>query len=168
MSRSFAESEVDMKHTATLVFAAAITLVPATACRAEESHAAEPFVPEIGEVMTFQQIRHAKLWFAGRARNWELAGFEVAELKEGFEAVARYYPTLNDVPLAQMIDTIRSTNFGALDRAIAARDPARFAAAFDGLTQACNACHRASAHAFIVIRRPSAPLFSNQSFYPQK
>ena len=34
--------------------------------------------------MTLQQLRHIKLWFAGRAGNWRLADYEIGELQEGF------------------------------------------------------------------------------------
>ena len=128
----------------------------------------EPFVPEIGEIMMFQQLRHGKLWFAGRAGNWPLAAYEVKELREGFESVSKYYPTFNNVPLAQMIDTIRDSNLAELDKAVEAHDRAQFARAFDGLTQACNGCHQASELGFISIRRPTAPPFSNQAFAPRK
>ena len=130
--------------------------------------AVEPFVPEIGEIMMFQQLRHGKLWFAGQASNWPLAEYEVKELREGFESVAKYYPTFNNVPLAQMIDAIRDTNFAELDKSLAARNRAQFARAFDGLTQACNACHQANELGFIAIQRPTAPPFSNQSYAPRK
>ncbi|MHB8448547.1 MAG: hypothetical protein ACYC9P_11560, partial [Rudaea sp.] len=46
--------------------------------------------PELGEQMLILQIRHARLWFAGEAENWNLATFEVQELQEAFEAVAEY------------------------------------------------------------------------------
>jgi hypothetical protein len=130
--------------------------------------AAEPYQPEIGEIMMFQQLRHGKLWFAGKAGNWPLASYEVNELREGFEAVAKYYPTFNNVPLAQMIDAIRETNFAELDKAVASHDRAQFSRAFDGLTQACNACHQANELPFIAIQRPTAPPFSNQSYAPRK
>jgi len=126
----------------------------------------EPYQPEIGEIMMFQQLRHGKLWFAGGAGNWLLAAYETKELREGFETVAKYYPTFNDVPLAQMIDAIRDSNFAALDKAVAARDQKKFIAAFDGLSQACNGCHQASNLGFISIHRPTTPPFSNQSFTP--
>ena len=32
--------------------------------------------PELGEQMLTIQIRHARLWFAGEAKNWTLAAFE--------------------------------------------------------------------------------------------
>ena len=148
-----------------------IGLAMAAACAASAQPAGptiEPYTPEIGEIMMFQQLRHAKLWFAAKQGNWALANYEVGELREGFEAVAKYYPTFNDVPLAQMIDAIRDTNFTDLDKAVAARDQTKFAAAFDGLSQACNGCHQASNLGFISIRRPTTPPFSNQSYAPHK
>ena len=142
---------------------------PASAQTAPATQATpEPFQPEIGEIMMFQQLRHAKLWFAGQMNNWPLAEYEVKELREGFETVAKYYPTFNGVPLAQMIDAIRDTNFADLDKAIADHDRNKFSRAFDGLTQACNACHQGNELGFIAIRRPTSPPFSNQSFEPKK
>src|SRR5580658_3550722 len=46
-------------------------------------------VPGLGEIMTLQQLRHIKLWFAGRAGNWPLADYEIDELNEGFEDVGK-------------------------------------------------------------------------------
>src|SRR5258708_25941820 len=43
----------------------------------------------LGEIMTLQQLRHIKLWFAGRAGNWPLADYEMGELNEGFENLNR-------------------------------------------------------------------------------
>ena len=37
--------------------------------------------------MPLQQMRHIKLWFAGRAGNWPLADYEIDQLKEGFDDV---------------------------------------------------------------------------------
>src|SRR5690242_1138313 len=37
--------------------------------------AGEAYVPGLGEMMTLQQMRHVKLWLAGEAGNWELAGY---------------------------------------------------------------------------------------------
>src|SRR5262245_49113865 len=38
------------------------------------------YVPELGELMILQQVRHTKLWFAGEAGNWPLAEYEIEEL----------------------------------------------------------------------------------------
>lgn len=37
--------------------------------------AAEPTLPRLGEIMSVQQMRHIKLWFAGRSANWGLADY---------------------------------------------------------------------------------------------
>jgi hypothetical protein len=37
----------------------------------------EKFVPRLGDIMNAVQSRHMKLWFAGKALNWELAAYEL-------------------------------------------------------------------------------------------
>ena len=57
---------------------------------------------------------------------------------------------------------------GDVEKAIKARDGKAFAGAFDKLTAACNACHQAANRGFIVIQRPAASPFPNQSFAPER
>ena len=45
--------------------------------------------PGLGEIMTLQQLRHIKLWFAGHGGNWPLADYELDDLGEGFDAVSK-------------------------------------------------------------------------------
>src|SRR5215472_13838048 len=54
--------------------------------------ASEAYAPGLGELMTFQQMRHTKLWLAGQARNWELAAYELDELEEGFDDIIKFHP----------------------------------------------------------------------------
>jgi hypothetical protein len=56
----------------------------------------------------------------------------------------------------------------ALSKAVAAKNAAQFARSFDQLTAACNECHRAANHGFIVIVRPTSSAFPNQAFAPSK
>lgn len=150
-------------------FGAAMTLALAASAQPAGTTAnVEPYQPEIGEIMMFQQLRHGKLWFAGADGNWPLADYEIKELREGFETVAKYYPTFNNVPLADMINTIRETNFAELDKAVAEHDRGEFVRAFDRLTSACNSCHQANELGFISIQRPTSPPFSNQMFAPRR
>jgi hypothetical protein len=122
--------------------------------------------PGLGEIMSLQQMRHSKLWFAGNARNWDLTGYECDELKEGFEDAAKLVPMVNDVSVAQVIDRINAGELTDLEKAIQAHDFGKFTSAFDRLTAACNACHQTTKHAFIVIQRPTTLPYSNQSFSP--
>ena len=106
--------------------------------------------------------------FAGSEKNWELAAYELDELQEGFDDAIKYYPTKDELPIAQMVKDITPGPMGELKSAVEAKDKAKFAKAFDKLTAACNTCHQGSKHAFIVIRRPTASPYSNQSFIPAK
>jgi hypothetical protein len=80
--------------------------------------------------------------------------------------MARLHPVYKDIPIGPMIENTIKTPIEAVETAIKARDRAAFAGAFDRLTAACNACHQASNHAFIVIQRPAASPFPNQTFAP--
>ena len=124
------------------------------------------YSPGLGEIMALQQMRHAKLWFAGRARNWELADYELDELKEGFVDVGRLFPTHDKVVLTSMVEAVIAKEIPNLAQAIEARDSGKFAGAFDRLTAACNGCHQAANHGFISVRRPGALPYTNQSFAP--
>jgi hypothetical protein len=130
--------------------------------------AAGSYVPGLGEIMAAQQMRHAKLWLAGRNRNWPLASYELDELREGFDDAAKFRPVHDNVPVAALIAQLTPEPLEDLSKAVAAHSPAQFAQSFDRLTAACNACHRAANHAFIVITRPAASAFSNQVFAPRK
>lgn len=126
----------------------------------------EPYAPGLGEFMGAIQLRHAKLWFAGTARNWPLASYQLDELKEAFDDVTKFQANFQGRPIAKMLETNVAKPIERLMVAIEAKDPAQFAAAFDGLTSGCNACHRGADHEFIVIQRPTAPPFTNQRFLP--
>ena len=69
------------------IFITVITLGASIVVAAAQS-AKEPYNPGLGEFMTATQLRHAKLWFAGKDNNWDLAAYEIDEIKEGFEDAA--------------------------------------------------------------------------------
>ena len=153
-----------MKQT---VFAAALAIVVLAPAAAQQPPAAG-FSPGLGEFMSLQQMRHLKLWFAGAAKSWALADYELDELKEGFDDVIKFFPVKDDMQIGQMAGATVIPTLPDLKRAIDAKDGTKFTAAFDKLTAACNACHQASNHAFIVIQRPASNPYSNQSFAPKK
>jgi hypothetical protein len=57
---------------------------------------------------------------------------------------------------------------GAIDAAIKQQDAQKFVAAYDQLTQGCNACHAAVEHSFVIIKTPDASAFPNQEFKAQR
>jgi hypothetical protein len=133
------------------------TVKPAAA--PQQASAPEP--PGLGEIMTLQQLRHIKLWFAGRAGNWPLADYELGELNEGFE-------DLNKQLGGDTVDKAVGSAMQALQKIVDGKDAKAFAAAFDRLTSGCNSCHHTLDHGFIAIRRPTLLPYSNQNFAPQK
>jgi hypothetical protein len=128
--------------------------------------AKEPYAPGLGEFMTATQLRHAKLWFAGQAKNWPLAAYEIDEIKEGLEDAAKQFPTHDDLPIADMIKTNTEAPLDELEKAVEAKSSTKFTVAFDKLTKGCNACHSSAKKEFIKIQRPTVPPVSNQVFRP--
>jgi hypothetical protein len=147
---------------------AALAIALAFPLSAAQSEPKEPFTPGLGEIMTLQQMRHLKLWYAVQAGNWPLADYELDELKEGFEDIVKYHPAHDDMPTGTMATAVVDGEVAALNKAIGAKDRKQFTAGFDKLTAACNACHQAARHAFIVIRRPTGNPYTNQSFTPAR
>jgi hypothetical protein len=154
-----------------LSFAAVLQPVPSpaqTVPTAPSHELPKTYVPGLGEFMGRIQVDHAKLWLAGEARNWELAEYQLTELKEVFSDVQDLIPRYQNVPVGDMINAIISGTVIDLETAIAVRDFGRFSAGFDKLTEACNSCHQAANRGFITIKRPTQSNFSNQDFTPAK
>jgi hypothetical protein len=133
---------------------------------ADAQSAKEPYEPGLGEFMTAIQLRHAKLWFAGKNSNWGLAAYEIDEIKEGLEDAASLHSTFDGVPVAEMIKTIIDPRIRRLEKVIEGKDSTQFIAAFDELTNGCNSCHAGANKPFIRIQRPSEPPLTNQNFAP--
>jgi hypothetical protein len=135
-------------------------LLAASATGAQETSSGEGNEINIGDVMAFQQQRHLKLWFAGRAGNWPLAEYEIGKLKDGFADIDKLIG-------GGTVDNAVGAPIAALEKAIDGKNKDAFLRAFDQLTAGCNSCHRTLDHAFIVIQRPEVSPFGNQAFAPK-
>jgi hypothetical protein len=166
-----------MTRSATTLFMLAVTSVLGlTACGRQStppaagpsSAASEAYAPGLGEIMSFQQMRHVKLWFAGQAGNWDLAAYEVDEIGEGFDDIVKYHPTHKDSPVApkDAIPRMVTEPVASLRAAVDKKDPAAFVQAFDALTAACNNCHQATNFGFNVVQRPATNPYPSQVFAP--
>ena len=155
------------------IFAAtlAVMLLPLAAqAQTPAKPAATPkvYIPGLEQFMNVILIEHNKLWFAGKARNWPLAAYELGEIKEVMGDVQDIVPTFKSLPLAQMLDAVITKEIVDLEAAIEAKDFKKFVAGYDKLNAACNACHQGTENGFVVIKRPSRPAFDNQDYRPQK
>jgi len=123
----------------------------------------------MGDMMnTLVQPRHAKLGLAGHAENWPLAAYALVEIRQVFAGITKAQPRFRGLPVAELLNAALSQPIGAVDAAIKQKDPQKFAAAYDQLTQGCNACHAAVDHPFVVIKTPDASAFANQDFSPRR
>ncbi len=132
-----------------------------------ETTSAAPYHPGLGELMTaFVQPRHIKLGLAGSELNWPYAAYELGELTETFDDVAKLVPKHDNLPIPEMIASTVKQPMAALDAAIRARDAAAFTKAYAELTASCNACHQSAGHPMIVIKVPTLSNFPDQDFRP--
>jgi len=135
--------------------------------RTGEPHT-ETYVPDLGDIMETAQLRHFKLSYAGTVKNWDLANYELSQIRKSLENAARLYPYFGNIALAKLITDISEPALTQVGDAIKAENSAAFLRTFDKLTQACNSCHQAAGFGFIVIRVPTASPFSNQLFPPSR
>jgi hypothetical protein len=134
---------------------------PSGQAAAPQANESDNPAPGLGEIMSLQQMRHIKLWFAGQAGNWPLADYEIGELNEGFEDVTKLLG-------GDLVEKAVGQQIAALQKAIDGKNSAAFATAFDNLSAGCNGCHHTLDHGFIVIQRPTLLPYSDQIFPPQK
>ncbi|WP_029004277.1 hypothetical protein [Azorhizobium doebereinerae] len=134
---------------------------PAPAQMRKEVGPQNAYVPSLGDIMGATQLRHFKLWFAGRLKNWDLAQYELDQIRASFQDAVTLYP---GIPVTDM--TVVAAPVHALEAAIAGKDEAAFAKSFNELTTACNSCHQMNDRGYIVIQVPTSSPFSNQVFEP--
>ena len=121
----------------------------------------------MGDMMnTLVQPRHAKLGLAGQAGNWPLANYALAEIRQAFANIAKAKPKFRGMPVGELADVALSQPLNAIEAAIKQQDAKKFAAAYDQLSQGCNACHMELDHPYVVIKPADASAFPNQDFKP--
>lgn len=118
------------------------------------------YKPGLGEFMSGIQMHHIKLWFAGQDQNWNLAQFEIDEIKESLTGIKKY---CSDRPETQSIGMIEPA-LDSISNAIQRKDQVLFKTGYTLLTSTCNNCHQATKHEFNVIKIPDSPAFSDQEF----
>ena len=139
------------------------------AARAAPATAAIAHAPELGQQMLELQIRHARLWQPGVARNWMLMQFQLAELRESLNGVVELngdHPALQPNRLADVLPTFMDPAIEQMQAAIDSQDGPAFDKAYDAVSQACTDCHASADHAFLVIQRPQSPVLDNLKAAP--
>lgn len=114
--------------------------------------------------MTTMQLHMGKLWFAGKADNWDLAGYELDELRETMDAAQNLHSTKNGVDISKVLAAVAQSQISQLATSIEKKNQSHFTHAYDEALSACNGCHEESGHRFIKITRPTAPPVTNQKW----
>jgi hypothetical protein len=115
------------------------------------------FKPGFDDLMTLLiQPRHIRLYYAGTGNNWELAAFELAELRSAFRRTAQAMPIYQGNDVNAALQTFIDPKIQAIDAAIKSGNAKQFVQEYAGLTATCNACHTFLEHPFLVIKVPDA------------
>jgi hypothetical protein len=118
------------------------------------------YAPGLGEFMSSIQVHHAKLWFAGKNGNWELADFEIGEIQEALDDIQKFCrdrPEISELPMI-------NSPLDSLKKAITDKNAENFKSSFNLLTNTCNNCHSVTKHGFNKIKIPDLPPVTNQVF----
>lgn len=129
------------------------------------------FSPGFDDLMTLLvQPRHLKLFYAGNQKNWELAAFQLKELRSAFGRIVQTTPRYHDLDVDEAIKSMMAANMKSVESAIAAADSKQFNKAYSDLTAGCNSCHVYMAHPFLVMKEPQPAAHSaylDQEFAPR-
>jgi hypothetical protein len=166
MTTNRARSSLRWPHLSILT----VALIALSGAKAEDPPAEAPPKPYVLLDVMHQFQRYAdKLYFSGKAKNWELANWyrwklEAAALPVIEGRVEPYrYEGYDAQPLmkAMLIPAVRS-----VENAVKKQSDTEFHKAYAALVQTCNGCHAATQHAFVKIVVPTAPIYTNQDYTP--
>ena len=136
-----------------------------------EVRALRDSAPQQSYVMLGVADQFANLWYATEQGNWPLAEFFLEETGEGIEWAVKIEPIHRDpqgrdIDLAAIFQSLQAGIVPELKASIAARDRARFGAAYRNMLQGCYGCHTAIGKAFLRPKIPSEPATRIINFDP--
>jgi hypothetical protein len=148
---------------------ATLNLGSAQTPAAPQGAAPQIYRPSLADLMTATiQPRHIKLGLAGQEKNWQLAAYELGNLKGTFDRTAQAWPIYRMTNMADLIEGTTKAPMDDVATAIKAADAVKFNEAYEQLTETCNACHQSTDHGLVVIRVPKVSPYPDQEFRPVK
>jgi len=100
----------------------------------------------------FQHIAH-KIGLSIDAGNKDLASFYVGELNEESGIVAKRFPQYQGIAVGALLPAMLNPYIAPLKSAVDAGNMPAASTAYDNLITGCNACHAATQHSFVKIKR---------------
>jgi len=112
--------------------------------------------------------RMGLLWFADQADNWDLAQYQLTEMREIQEVAETTRPAR-----APALKSFESSFLDPLEEQIKAKDKTKFESAYNSAIQGCNSCHGSQTSAdwpqgfaFIKVQVPKDSLESIYAYTP--
>ena len=78
---------------------AAVAPQPLDAQQSQPGSTSAPYLPVLADIMSGTQLRHLKLAYSGKVKNWQLADYELGQIEQSFADAARLYPVFKTFPL---------------------------------------------------------------------
>lgn len=124
--------------------------------------ALEGLVPDQAHIMADVGYHFGNLWFAGRAENWPLADFYLAETKSHMRWAVRRIPIRKDnlgreINLGNILQAFENSQLTELKQSIDAKDRAGFERVYRASLEMCYSCHKASDKPYLRPRIPDEP-----------
>ncbi|MDE3088741.1 MAG: hypothetical protein KGJ80_05090, partial [Chloroflexota bacterium] len=113
--------------------------------------------PGLGTVMIEYADRYSRLFYSAKAGNWDMAKYQLDEMKEIQEVGETTRPGR-----APMLQGFEKGFLDPLDKAILAKDAAAFDTAYKAVADGCNGCHAGSnasnwkSYKYVKIQAPTA------------
>ena len=108
--------------------------------------------PGLGTVMMEYSNRFWILYYAAKAGNWDLAKYELKEMREIQEVGETTRPKMADV-----LKAFEQSYLDPLEQAINNHDWKAFQDAYSKAVQGCNNCHAGTGHPYIKYTLPETP-----------
>jgi hypothetical protein len=124
--------------------------------------------PGLGTVMIEYGHRMAAMWFGEQAGNWDMAKYQLLEMREIQEVGETTRPAR-----AAALKSYEGSFLDPLEKAIEAKDKAQFETAYNAAIQGCNSCHGSQTSGdfpqgftYIKVQVPKDTLDSIYSYGP--
>ena len=114
--------------------------------------------PGLGTVMQEIGRRFTAIFYAARAGNWDLANYELKELREIQEVGEITRPNRKDALISfeeNFLGFDKDPQEGTLQNAINKKNFAEFNRSFKSAIAGCNGCHQSTGFSFIKYKLPA-------------
>ena len=127
-------------------------------------------LPDQSHVMKDVGYHFTNLWFAAKAKNWQLAKFYLAETRSHLRWAVRVIPVRKtsggDLDLRVILDGLDRTVLSDLQKAVDSQDTRGFPELYRRSLVGCYSCHQAAEKPYLRPRIPEQPEVRILTFDP--